>query len=152
MRDPEELTVLVSLMDFYSNRANAHASFSIAGLFGVYTIIFSGTIVRFPWWLFLIVLAFLTLLNFYSVYNFSFYTTASDAIRAKLLGEHYEEYVKLIDEHIYKYKRATLLFRFLLFRKFLGKNPQAKIFLFLAIYVFSVIMPAIWIAINSFSI
>jgi len=95
MDDPDEATILTGLLDFYSDRATAHASFVVAGTFGIYAVLFAydafGQTV-FSRWVFIIVYVALLLVNIYSFLNFGYYSGLSHLVMIKLLGEHYEEF------------------------------------------------------------
>jgi hypothetical protein len=82
MSDEERLPVLTGLLDFFSDRAGAHASFVVATVFGIYTLLFAHD--KLPLWVFF--LAFFTLQVFavYSFLNFGYFATRADIIRERL--------------------------------------------------------------------
>lgn len=77
-----ELTFLSGLLDFYSSRAIAHASFVVAGIFGIYSILSLTT----KNYMILYIPPFVALLiiDFYSFLNFSLYAEYADRIKEKL--------------------------------------------------------------------
>ena len=78
----EELSVHSSLLDFFSNRAIAHASFVVAGIFGIYSVlaIMNGN----PW--FLVPYVALLIIDVYSFLNFGLYAEFADIERKKILA------------------------------------------------------------------
>jgi hypothetical protein len=78
----QECTTLSGLLTFYSQRANAHASFVVAGMFGIYAVVFNmDKICPLAFWLSYVALL---IIDLYSFLNFSFYTTQADILRRRL--------------------------------------------------------------------
>lgn len=144
MRDTEELTILAGLLDFYSDRATAHASFVVAAIFGVYTIfaIYSSLndmlFLSFP---FLFLVAF----ELYSFLNFGHYAAKAYVVRNMLLGTHQVEYDRQITD---RYRKRSHGF----FGKYeglktviVGKQRQPIVWWFLAFLLVAQVLP--WLAI-----
>ena len=140
MCDPEEVAVLTGLLDFYSDRATAHASFVVAGIFGLYAVLFGNSML--PRWLFISVYLALLVIDGYSFMNFGYYAKLAYIVRVKLEGQHVEEYGEEMESKLkegswifYTFKR----FKHELFhgkRRFLG---------FLFLWSIAVILPFVWI-------
>jgi hypothetical protein len=102
MSNPDECTILAGLLDFYSDKATAHASFVVAATFGIYTFIFSTNKVDIKnlGELLVFFLIYCSLLGFdlYSFFNFSKYASISHLIRTKLIKHMYESSKKYSNE------------------------------------------------------
>jgi len=88
MRDKEELDILTGLLDFYSDRATAHASFVIAGIFGIYTVLFAESELPLP--VFIPTYLALVFIVVYSFLNFGYWATLADIVRTEFGGTKYE--------------------------------------------------------------
>lgn len=145
MRDPEELVILTGLLDFYSDRATAHASFVVATTFGIYAVLFGGRNIL-PQWLFAIVYLALVLIGAYSFFNFGVYATLAEIVREKLMGEHCEEYEKEMKSELKH--RYRLYYKF---REFKMRHlyRSRKVLFLLGIWVSAVILPFVWILFSS---
>ncbi len=89
MGNDSEYTALASLLDFYSDRAVAHASFLIAIIFGLFTIL-SLVNIKFRWEsLLLLFTTYWGLWGFglYCLYNFRYYALFSEQVIQKIFEE-----------------------------------------------------------------
>lgn len=140
MRDQEELAILTGLLDFYSDRATAHASFVVAGVFGMYTVMFGNSIL--PRWVFFFVYLALLLIDVYSFMNFGYYAQLAYIIRIKLEGEHKEEYRK---EIISKFKEGNRMFYVFGQIKQSILSGKKRFWFFFVLWVIAIILPFVWI-------
>ena len=110
MSNPDECTILAGLLDFYSDRATAHASFVVAATFGIYTFLFSVNNVDITnnsgaLLVFFLISGSLIGLDLYSFLNFSKYASISHLIQFKLIERMYESPKKYSDEILSLLKR-----------------------------------------------
>jgi len=142
MRNQEELAILTGFLDFYSDRATAHASFVVAELFGIYTVYFGQLMLehRFPLWLFFLLCGALLFINIYSFLNFGYYATMAEIVRKKLAGTYLKKYD---DEIRFKLARASLLHE--IFRKIKKGLGSLRLLVFFIIWVLAVLLPFVWI-------
>lgn len=96
MNDPEERTTVAELLKFFSNKANTHASFVVAELFGFYTVLSSAKMLGLA--LFFWTGLFLLIINLYSFANFMQYSSLASNFRGRLAGHYWEEH----KEEIYR--------------------------------------------------
>lgn len=84
---PEKLTAKEALLDFYSDRAVAHASFFLASLFGLFTVLAITQNAQVNKWLWLIPYFLLFSLGVYTYSNFCYYAVLADSIRRNIQNE-----------------------------------------------------------------
>jgi len=127
MTKSNESTVLTGLLDFYSDRATAHASFTVAGIFGIYAVLFATD--GLPPKAFLVAYVALLIINVYSFLNFGYYALLADIVRDKLenklednleFGRQVAKELKVRSPHFFKkfksfkFHRPTFSFLFML--------------------------------------
>jgi len=141
MRDQEELTILSGLLDFYSDRATAHAGFVVAEIFGLYTLLFSGRNTL-PSEIFFLAFSALVVFNIYSFMNFGYYAESADFVRKKLEGQRKEKY---LEERKSDLGRATRIFYTIRNVHLFGYR---KYLFFFLLWLLAVILPFFWILIH----
>jgi hypothetical protein len=144
----QSIEVLIGLLDFHSDRATAHASFVIASIFGIFTLLFSFKLFNgLIWGKVVYVLAFILLnaISVYSYLNFGYYAAVADNVRETLNS--------FIDENIKSDYEKLMCFRkkkYPIFDQFANLNSKEwwkrlKHSLFFAVWYFSIAVPFIWI-------
>ena len=137
MWDSDRLTILVGLLDFFSDRATAHASFVVATIFGIYTILFAkinGVLLQEVF-----VLAYLALavIDIYSFLNFGYYASVASEIRYQLMGYYSDDIERTIQNNL---RRHRLYYSFRWFRS--GINYKSlKFLLILVLWLSAVVLP-----------
>ena len=86
MPTKEQLAIFTGLLDFYSDRATAHASFLVAGTFGIYSVLFAQENVKLPSSIFCATFFALAAMCIYSFLNFGYYATMAENMRLRLMG------------------------------------------------------------------
>lgn len=145
MRDPEEVAVLAGLLDFYSDRATAHASFVVAGMFGIYTVVFARAHFGQGIWslvIFIAVYIGLVLIDLYSFMNFGYYATLAYIVRIKLEGQRVEEYTKEMESKLKERSRIFYTFKRFKHGRFYGTRRFLGLF---CLWSIAVILPFVWI-------
>ena len=102
--------ILVGLLDFYSDRATTHASFVVASVFGIYTILLSHNGLL-PLWIWMLSYLALQVIMGYSFHNFRYYAVFADIIRRRLEGGE-SQYSNEIKEYL---RKKDLFFRIIIF-------------------------------------
>jgi len=139
MRDQEELNILTGLLDFYSDRATAHASFVIAGMFGIYAVILAEPQLPLP----IIFPAFFALLfiNVYSFLNFGYYAHVAYYIKIKLEGMYSHEIEEETKRELHN--KTKFFYGFGQFKD-LGMKGNTRLIIFAVIFAVATILPFVW--------
>jgi len=87
----DEVGVLAGLLDFHSDRAEAHASFLIACVFGIFALLAVVQNIENEWFIFFLTIPYimLALVGFHCLQRFGFYTIMAE-IYEKSLERHLE--------------------------------------------------------------
>lgn len=136
MTNSDEATGLSSLLDFYSDRATAHASFVVAGMFGIYAVLFAPN--GLPTIAFVVSYSALLVTNVYSFLNFGYYAVLADITKHKLE----EKYVTEFGNEIIKKKLHTRSYLFHYFG--LWKSAIPTYFFLFVMWSFAVLVPLCW--------
>ena len=137
----EELAIFTGLLDFYSDRATAHASFVVAVTFGIYSLLFAQKDIKLPVTVLIPVFLALTAICIYSFLNFGYYATMAENMRLRLMGAQSAK----IDAEIRDYLKK----KFWIFSKFRSAKHTpfkglVRYFGFFIIWLFAVIVPFCW--------
>jgi hypothetical protein len=149
MPNSDECTILTGLLDFYSDRATAHASFVVAATFGIYTLLFSVDVIgiKSNWQAFgLFLAAYLPLLSLdiYSFFNFAEYASLAHIIQKRLVEKQYPSYDDWTEEMRQQLKTYRAAYFFLSFKR--NKIFRAvKTFVFIVGIFLTAILPAIFV-------
>lgn len=137
MTTNEEPAILTGLLDFYSDRATAHASFLVAGIFGTYTLLlgWDGEYPQFPFAVFCLAYLALQGFNVYSFLNFGFNATVADRLKARLMGQ--SGYEEEIFTRIHKKNRVLSLF--MKFRH--AKRGLESYLFFFSVWLVALLLP-----------
>jgi len=141
MPTKEQLAIFTGLLDFYSDRATAHASFLVAGTFGIYSVLFAQENVKLPSSIFCATFFALAAMCIYSFLNFGYYATMAENMRLRLMGAQSAK----IDAEIRDYLKK----KFWIFSKFRSAKHTpfkglVRYFGFFIIWLFAVIVPFCW--------
>ncbi len=134
--------VLAALLDFYSDRATAHASFVVASTFGIYTVLFAGLDALGPF-LFGLVFLVLVFVGGYSFLNFGYYAFAAQLIRVDLLGKKREDHDEEMRLRITESSRSLRVFEN--FKSKIVLSPKRRYLFFFILWFCAVVLPFIWI-------
>lgn len=152
--EQEITTIRAAFIDFYSDRATAHASFVVATIFGIYTVLFAQCNGMLPSNAFVAVYVALLILDLYSFLNFMYYATSAVIIREKLETR----YNQLREKEENKYKKEMrnelknkgfFVRNFRCFRSAVKKKLKFGI-LFILWFV-AVLLPFIYIMFSSYN-
>jgi len=132
-----EIAILSGLLDFYSNRAIAHASFVVAGIFGIYSIL--SLMNKTSFWLYTLSYIALLIIDVYSFLNFGYYAELADTIRTKLENRCTGRNLEITVEDR---KRLSLLSR--QFYQFKSRHIRGnlKSIILLALWIVAVVLPS----------
>lgn len=146
MHDSERLTILVGLLDFFSDRAMAHASFVVATIFGMYTILFAKINAMPSWEVLILAYIALIIIDVYSFLNFGYYATLASITRHELQGYYKDEIKKMLHNNLKK--RHKLHYGFQWFRSGIAYKPYIKFGLLFVLWLSAVITPFLAIFFN----
>lgn len=138
MIDSDRLTILVGLLDFYSDRATAHASFVVATIFGMYTLLFGYNYEALPFPIFFLAYLALLVIAVYSFLNFGYYASLAFEIRHQLEGHHRDAIKKAMQKGLEKRHRLYNWFRW--FRSGIDYK-SAKYMLLLVLWISAIVIP-----------
>lgn len=144
MQDSKELAILTGLLDFYSDRATAHASFVVAGVFGIYSVLFAGKSLD-PMVLCLVYAA-LVIFDIYSFLNFGYYATLADIVKVKLANGHFQKYERELTKELKA--RSRYLYWFKMSRR--GMKGKPKLLIFFLLWILAVLLPFIVLYVRLF--
>jgi hypothetical protein len=139
MVEPSEYDVLTSIVDFYSNRAIAHASFLIASIFGLFSVLsFIEVSSGYPLIALSVTYWLLWLLGLYSFGNFSFYASIAEVAKERIAAR---QPLVEIDARDNARKRQPILLRKFFALKRAGFLGEAKTPIILLLYMLVGLLP-----------
>jgi hypothetical protein len=124
-----------SALAFYTGKANSHASFVVAGMFGMYSILSLFT--NNYWYLWFSAYVALVLFDLYAFANFAYYGKSADFLRTDMDRDNK---IGKIIEHCAETERGFFL-RIRSLRDFMDRNECRKYLILAIIWIFSVIVP-----------
>lgn len=144
-QDPNKLTQYTGLLDFYSDRATAHASFVVASVFGIFTIFAilraEKSLLWLMWTSTYVALQFALV---YCFYKFSYYAVLADIVRRQLEGGKDEISQPLITALKCESKKTRFRLKYRIIEKFESGTKDShdrKRNLFLFVWFFGTVVP-----------
>jgi hypothetical protein len=147
MANEDETSFLQSTLDFYSSKANSHASFVIAGIFGMYSLLVLISKDYFVW----LIIAYLALLliDVYAFLDFSYYSALAQ-ITLRRLEKKTKQPILPYDEERKRIHMEMdgLTKSFESIRKWINTDARKPV-VFIVLWFFAVIVPLIIVSLRA---